>query len=89
MALHIYETFQINPERGERLFWLGGYIKFARFIYDSFTRTGEIAERKRFVAKCATIWGITRPCADDVLSGKAAYELADSSVTIIRPVREE
>lgn len=87
--MKITETFPLTFGTAYRLFWLPGYVSLAREVYDNYSRTGETSERARHISNCASRWGISRRCAEAMLTGECEYELSDNSVTITRPVVEE
>ncbi len=88
-AMKITETFRLADGMAPRMYWMTGYVALAREIYQSYTQTGETSERARHVSNCAARWGISRRCAEAMLTGECEYTLSDDDVTIIRPVMEE
>ena len=85
----IIETFPLPSTKAVRLFWLPEYIRLSKSVYDTYTRDGETSERHRHVGNCASRWGITRRCAQAILTNEATIEVGDKQVTITRPVTEE
>ncbi len=87
--MNITETFTLPDSKASRLFWTPGYVALAKEVYKTYRKTGETSEMVRHVGNCATRWGISRRCAEAILSDGCTYELTDDSVTIVRPIVEE
>lgn len=87
--MQIIETFSLAPEKAIRLFWTPGYVKLSKEVWDNYNRSGELSELYRHVSNCASRWGISRRCAEAILSGEAQYNLDENAVTVTRPVTEE
>ncbi len=81
----IIETFKIPNTKQARLFWKGGYVGLSQAAYITYSNLGETVERARHVRNCADKWGISRRCAEAILTGEGTYALSDDSVTITRP----
>lgn len=81
----IIETFKIPNTKLARLFWKGGYVGLSKSAYLTYSDLGETVERARHVRNCADKWGISRRCAEAILTGEGTYALSDDSVTITRP----
>lgn len=81
----IIETFKIPNTKQARLFWKGGYVGLSQAAYLTYSDLRETVERARHVRNCADKWGISRRCAEAILTGEATYALSDDSVTITRP----
>lgn len=86
--MKITETFGLPHGKAARLFWMPGYVALSREIYLCYTSTNEMSERARHLGNCASRWGISRRCAEAMLTGECEYELSDDTVTITRPVME-
>jgi hypothetical protein len=87
--MQIIETFPAPSTKAGRLFWLPEYIRLSKSVYDTYSRTGEPSERSRHLSNCAARWGITRRCAEAIITGAAQYIVDDLFITITRPVVEE
>ena len=83
--MNIVETFKLAPTKAARLFWTPGYVGLSQAAYVTYTNLGETVERARHVRNCADKWGISRRCAEAILTGEGTYALSDDSVTITRP----
>lgn len=84
----ITEIFTAPSTKAGRLFWLPEYVRLAKSVYDTYTGTGETSERHRHVGNCASRWGISRRCADAILTGEGDFKVSDDSIIITRPVVE-
>lgn len=87
--MHIIEIFDLGPTKTDRLFWTSGYVGLSQAAYMTYSNLGETVERARHVRNMADKWGITRRCAEALLTGQATYRLSDDTVIITRPVIEE
>ncbi len=81
----IIETFQLPDTKQRRLFWKSGYVGLSQAAYITYSDLEETVERARHVRNCADKWGISRRCAEAILTGEGTYALSDDSVTITRP----
>ena len=86
--MHITEIFLAPETKAAKLYWLPGYLKLAKTIYNGYTSCGETYERNRHVANCAARWGVTRCCAEAILTDAAKVQIDDINITITRPVVE-
>lgn len=84
----ITEIFTAPSTKAGKLFWLPEYVRLAKSVYDTYTDTGETSERHRHVGNCASRWGISRRCAQAILTGEATFTVGDQHITITRPVVE-
>ena len=84
----VIETFPAPLTEAGRLFWLPCYVSLSREVYEGYKRSCEAAEAHLHVSKCATRWGITRRCAEALLTGEATYEVSPDHITITRTVEE-
>ena len=87
--MHIVETFPAPKSKAGHLFWLPSYIRLARAVYVGYIGTGERSEAARYLSNCASRWGITRACAEAILTGEATHTVTPLYITIKRPVRAE
>jgi hypothetical protein len=87
--MQIIETFPAPETKAGHLFWLPAYVRLAKEVYAGFLKTGETSEAMRFVGNCAARWGISKRCAEAILTGEATHEVGPEIVTITRTVREE
>lgn len=87
--MNIVETYKLAPTKAARLFWTPGYVGLSQAAYVTYTNLGETVERARHVRNMGDKWGISRRCAEAILTGEATYNLSDDTVTITRPVIEE
>lgn len=86
--MYITETFRAPETTAGELFWLPPYIQLSKSVYDTYTRTGETSQRTRHISNCAARWGITRRCAEAILTGEAIIEKDPLFITVRRPVVE-
>lgn len=84
----ITEIFAAPSTKTEKLFWLPEYVRLAQSVYQTYTSTGETSERHRHVGNCASRWGISRRCAQAILTGEGNFKVSDDNVIITRPVVE-
>ena len=87
--MQITETFPAPLSKAAALFWLPNYVLLSREVYRGYMRTGETSEADRHVGNCASRWGITKRCAEAILTGEATYETNAEIVTITRTFFEE
>jgi hypothetical protein len=87
--MHIVETFPAPTTKAGRLFWLPEYIRLSKSVYDTYSKTGETSERARHLSNCAARWGITRRCAEAIITDNAQYIVDDLFITVTRPIVEE
>ena len=87
--MNIVETYKLAPTKAARLFWTPGYVGLSQAAYVTYTNLGETVERARHVRNMGDKWGISRRCAEAILTGEAVYILSDDTVIITRPVIEE
>ena len=85
----ITETFPAPVTKAGKLFWLPCYVRLSQSVYDTYSKTGETSERARHVSNCAARWGVTRRCAEDIITGKATYDIDDKLITVTRTITEE
>lgn len=83
------ETFPSPLTKSGELFWLPAYISLSRAVYDTYSRFGEIYEREQHINNCATRWGISRRCAEELLTGEATYEVTPDHIIITRTIKEQ
>jgi hypothetical protein len=88
-AMQIIETFAAPSTKAGRLYWLPEYIRLSRDVYDNYTRTGETSERTRHISNCASRWGITRRCAEAIITKEARFDVGDLFITVTRDITEE
>ena len=84
----ITETFPAPVTKAGGLFWLPCYVNLSKAVYDGYVRNDEPYELAVHVRNCATRWGITRRCAEALLTGEATYEVSPEHITITRTVEE-
>jgi len=87
--MQIIETFAAPSTKAGRLYWLPEYIRLSRDVYDNYTRTGETSERTRHISNCASRWGITRRCAEAIITKEAQFDVGDLFITVTRDITEE
>lgn len=87
--MQIIETFVAPSTKAGRLYWLPEYIRLSRDVYDTYTRTGENSERTRHISNCASRWGITRRCAEAIITKEAQFDVGDLFITVTRDITEE
>jgi hypothetical protein len=87
--MQIIETFVAPSTKAGRLYWLPEYIRLSRDVYDNYTRTGETSERTRHISNCAARWGITRRCAEAIITKEAQFDVGDLFITVTRDITEE
>lgn len=86
--MKIVETFPAPATKAGALFWLPQYVSLARSVYHTYTATGEAGQRALHITNCAARWGITRRCAEALLTSEATYEVSPEHITITRTVQE-
>ena len=87
--MNIIETFPPPATKADKLFWLPAYVRLSQSIWDTYSRTGETSERSRHLSNCASRWGVTRACAEAIITGRATINVTDDAVTVTRKVSEE
>ena len=87
--MQIIETFPAPETKAGHLFWLPAYIRLSKDVFAGFVKTGETSEAMRHVGNCAARWGISKRCAEAMLTGEATHALNPETVTITRTIREE
>lgn len=86
--MNVIETFSAPTTKAGRLFWLPEYVRLSKSVYDTYSKTGETSERSRHVSNCAARWGVTRRCAENIITGSAQYIVDDLFITVTTPVTE-
>lgn len=87
--MQIVETFPAPDTKAGHLFWLPAYVRLAKEVYAGFLKTGETFEAMRYLSNCAARWGISKRCAQAILTDEATHEMNSETVTITRTIREE
>ena len=87
--MQIIETFPAPETKAGHLFWLPAYVRLAQEVYKGYQKTGETFEAARYLSNCAARWGISKRCAQAIMTGEATHEMNSETVTITRTVREE
>jgi hypothetical protein len=86
--MNIVETFPAPTTKAGKLFWLPQYVRLSKAVYDTYRKTGETSEQTRHVSNCAARWGITRRCAEAIITGEAQFDVGNLLITVTRPVTE-